>query len=66
MSTKYPFYSDLPVGIVAFGDLGLDLGKYKKGSTLCIAVEFKANNYTNKEGTNIEGYQILADGIAVR
>jgi hypothetical protein len=54
-----PLYSGLPVGIVAFGDFGLDLGKYKKGSALRIDVEFKANNYTYKEGTKIEGYQIL-------
>ena len=54
---------DLPAGVIAFGSLADELAKYKKGSTIRISGEFKANDY-EKDGKQINGYQIVAEGIA--
>ena len=54
---------DLPAGVVAFGSLADELAKYKKGATIRISGEFKANNY-EKDGKEVKGYQIMAEGIA--
>lgn len=54
----------LPVGVVAFGSLADELGKYSNGSTIRVSGIFKSNNYTQKDGTEVEGFQITLDGIA--
>ena len=56
--------SGLPVGIVAFGNLADVLAKYHKGDTLRVSGKLKENNYVNNAGENVEGYQILCEGIA--
>ena len=55
--------NDLPCGVVAFGTLADELAKYKKGATIRISGTFKANNY-EKDGKVVNGYQIVAEGIA--
>lgn len=54
----------LPCAVVAFGALADELAKYSKGSTIRVSGQFKANNYTKQDGTEVEGWQITADGIA--
>lgn len=54
----------LPVGIVAFGNLADELSKYNKGAMVRISGTFKANSYTNKQGEEVNGWQIVCDGIA--
>ena len=55
--------TDLPAGVVAFGSLADELAKYKKGATIRISGTFKANSY-EKDGRQINGYQVIAEGIA--
>jgi len=55
--------NDLPCGVVAFGSLADELAKYKKGATIRISGTFKANDY-EKDGEQVHGYQIVAEGIA--
>ena len=55
--------NDLPAGVVAFGQLTDELAKYKKDATIRISGTFKANNY-EKDGKQVNGYQIVAEGIA--
>ena len=55
--------NDLPAGVVAFGALADELAKYKKGATIRVSGTFKANDY-EKDGKAVNGYQILAEGIA--
>lgn len=54
----------MPLSIVAFGNLADELGKYHKGDTLRLSGTFKANNWTDKEGKEVKGFQLVADGIA--
>ena len=54
----------LPVAVVAFGNLADELEKYRKGATIRISGTFKSNDYTKHDGTQVEGWQIVADGIA--
>ena len=54
----------LPVGIVAFSNLADVLAKYRKGDTLRVSGKLKENNYTSRDGEEVNGYQILAEGIA--
>lgn len=54
----------LPVGVVAFGNLADELAKYRKGATIRVSGKLKANDYTNKQGEEISGYQIICEGIA--
>ena len=54
----------LPVGLVAFSNLASVLGRYKKGDTIRITGDFRRNNYTNKAGEDVEGWKIVAEGIA--
>lgn len=54
----------LPVAVVAFGNLADELAKYKKGATIRVSGTFKSNDYTNKSGEQVTGWQIVADGVA--
>ena len=56
--------SGLPVGLVAFSNLADELAKYRKGDTLRVSGKFKENHFVNNAGESVEGYQIVADGIA--
>ncbi len=55
---------DLPLSIVAFGSLADELAKYRKGDAIRVSGDFQANDYTNRDGQPVEGFQITADGIA--
>ena len=56
--------SGLAVGLVAFNDLADELAKYSAGANIRISGQFKENNYTSKDGEQVNGYQIVLDGIA--
>jgi single-stranded DNA-binding protein len=56
--------SGLPVGLVAFSNLADVMAKYRKGDTLRVSGKLKENNYTNKAGEEVNGYQIICEGIA--
>lgn len=50
--------------IVGFGVTAEFMKKYlKKGSKVCIRGNLKMNNYTNKEGVKVTGYQVIAESI---
>ena len=53
----------LPVSLVAFGSLADELGKYHKGDTIRVTGTFKPNDYTKKDGTEVNGWQITIDGL---
>ena len=54
----------LPVGVVAFGSLADELHKYRKGNSIRVCGTFKANDYVNRDGEQVNGYQITAEGLA--
>lgn len=62
LQAAYRFITSL--GVVAFGSLADELGKYSNSATVRVSGIFKSNNYTKKDGTEVEGYQITAEGIA--
>lgn len=50
--------------IVAFGKLGEFVDKYlQKGTKVVLDGELRNNNYTNKEGQKVYGFQIVANSI---
>lgn len=55
--------SGLGLGVVAFNRLAGDLLKYHKGDNVRITGTMKENNYTNKSGEEIKGYQVVVDGL---
>lgn len=54
----------LPVGVVAFSNLADVLSKYKKGEVIRVTGNLKANDYTNAQGEDVKGFQIIAEGVA--
>ena len=55
---------DLPCGLVAFNNLADTLAKYKKGDTIRVSGDFHHNDYTDKKGNDVNGWQITIEGIA--
>lgn len=53
----------MPLGLVAFNDLAAELLKYSKGATLGITGQLRANDYTNRDGEEVKGYQVIIDGL---
>ena len=53
----------LPVGIVGFNNLANELSKYG-GATIRATGTLQENGYTDKNGNQVDGYQIVLDGIA--
>lgn len=51
-------------GIVGFDSLASELLRYRKGSTLIITGNLKANDWTGQDGTGHKGYQITLGGLA--
>jgi single-strand DNA-binding protein len=50
--------------IVAFGRLGEFVDKYlQKGTKVVLDGELRNNNYTNKDGQKVYGFQIVANSI---
>ncbi len=54
----------LPLGVVAFGSLADELHKYRKGDSIRVCGTFRANDYVNRDGEQVSGYQITAEGLA--
>ena len=54
----------LPVGVVGFNNLANELSKYGQGNTIRATGTLQENGYTDKNGDQIGGYQIVLDGIA--
>jgi len=68
MRTGYCFADtgsdDFPMSIVAFNNMADELARYHKGDALMISGNLQANNYTNKDGVEITGWQCVLDSIA--
>ena len=54
----------LPVGVVGFNNLANELSKYTQGSTIRASGTLQENGYKNRDGDQVDGYQIVLDGIA--
>ena len=54
----------LPVGVVGFNNLANELSKYGQGNTIRATGTLQENGYTDKNGNEVDGYQIVLDGIA--
>ena len=54
----------LPVGVVGFNNLANELSKYGQGNTIRATGTLQENGYTDKNGAQVDGYQIVLDGIA--
>ncbi len=54
----------LPVGVVGFNNLANELSKYGQGNTIRATGILQENGYTDKNGDQVDGYQIVLDGIA--
>ena len=54
----------LPVGVVGFNNLANELSKYGQGNTIRASGKLQENGYTDKNGDQVDGYQIVLDGIA--
>lgn len=68
MATSFAFLdiegeSGLPVGLVAFNRLAGALLKYRKGDNVRITGTMKANNWTDKEGVEQKGFQVVVDAL---
>ena len=69
MSTSFGFADiggdkGLPVGVVGFNNLANELSKYGQGATIRASGTLQENGYTDKNGDQVDGYQIVLDGIA--
>ena len=54
---------DFALGVVAFGHIAPELAKVKKGETIAVQGNLQANNYTKQDGTEIKGFQVVADSL---
>ena len=54
----------LPVGVVGFNNMAKELSKYGQGNTIRATGTLQENGYTDKNGNQVDGYQIVLDGIA--
>jgi hypothetical protein len=52
-----------PLGLVCWGDMAGELARYSKGDTLTVSGRLQANDYTNKQGEVVSGYQLIIDGL---
>ncbi len=52
-----------PLGLVCWNDIAEELARYSKGDTLTVTGRLQANDYTNKEGETVNGYQLIVDGL---
>jgi len=56
--------SGFPLGLIAFNEMAEGLSKYHAKDVLMISGNLQANNYTNKQGEEITGWQVVIDSIA--
>jgi len=54
----------LPVGVVGFNNLANELSKYGQGTTIRASGTLQENGYTDKNGDQVDGYQIVLEGVA--
>ena len=52
-----------PLSLVCWSELAEELARYDKGDTLTLNGKLQANDYTNKEGEAVKGYQLIIDGL---
>ncbi len=52
-----------PLGLVCWDDLAEELARYNKGDSVTVTGKLQANDYTNKDGKEINGYQLIVDGL---
>jgi single-stranded DNA-binding protein len=52
-----------PLSLVCWNDLAEELARYGKGDTLTVNGRLQANDYTNKQGEEVSGYQLIVDGL---
>ena len=52
-----------PLGLVCWNDIAEELARYSKGDTLTVTGRLQANDYTNKQGETVNGYQLIVDGL---
>jgi hypothetical protein len=48
-----------PLGLVCWNDLAEELARYSKGDTLSLSGKLQANDYINKQGEAVNGYQLM-------
>ncbi len=53
-----------PVGVVGFNNLANELSKYGQGTTIRASGTLQENGYTDKNGDQVDGYQIVLEGVA--
>lgn len=54
----------LSVGLTAFGGLAGELLKYRKADNVRVCGDLKQTSYTNRDGEDVTGYDIVLDAIA--
>ena len=52
-----------PLGLVCWNDMAEELARYGKGDTLTVSGRLQANDYENKQGEAVKGYQLIIEGI---
>ena len=52
-----------PLGLVCWNDMAEELARYGKGDTLTVSGRLQANDYENKQGEVVKGYQLIVEGI---
>ena len=52
-----------PMGLVCWNDIAEELARYSKGDTLTVTGRLQANDYSNKQGDAVNGYQLIVDGL---
>ena len=55
--------SGFPLGLICWGDMAGELARYGKGDTLTVSGRLQANDYENKTGEQVKGYQLIIDGL---
>ena len=55
--------SGFPLGLVCWNDLAEELARYGKGDTLTVSGRLQANDYEDKNGEQVKGYQLIIDGL---
>jgi len=52
-----------PLGLVCWNEMAEELARYGKGDTLTVTGRLQSNDYTNKQGEVVNGYQLIVDGL---
>ena len=52
-----------PLSLVCWGEMAGELARYDKGDTLTVSGRLQANDYENKQGEQVTGYQLIIGGL---